>query len=124
MDWPSWNDVGPMLILIAAVAAAWLACLRWLFTTIDALVEAFRPMVRQVARETARELYANIKEDLDALEARLQENLASLGERIDGRFGVAATDEEEGSPTTSSPSWSFARRTLLRRAWGGGRKKS
>ena len=123
MDWPSWSEVGPLLILIVVVGGTWWAGMRWLLTAADTLLEAFRPMIQQVAQEVAQDLYAKIKEDLDALEARLREDLASLGERIDGRFGTTATGEQEEAPTSSSPSWSLARRTLLRRAWGGGRKK-
>ncbi len=121
MDWPLWNDVGPLLILTAGVALVWWACLRWLLSSVDVLVEAFRPVLRQVARETARDLYTEIKKDLDALEANLQQSLDALGQQIDGKVPVRKADRDRSRESASG--WSLARGSLLRRAWGRGSGK-
>ena len=92
MDWPTWNDVGPLLVVLAGGLGVLWMFVRGLLWVFGKLAEAFRSVARDAANEVAEHLYAQLKnvEDglnaigdrLDRMDIRTETRLASLEARI------------------------------------------
>ncbi len=77
MDWPTWNEVVPLLATVAGFLAMALGGV-W------ALGRMFRPWMREAAREATEWLYVRLKEnDFKHVEDRIDEGLRGVNERGD-----------------------------------------